>query len=267
MDDGSQPPLEEIVERFSESLNTRYIRVRNNGPAAARNHGVRAAKGRYLIFTDHDCVPVEGWLSALRDGFALNPEGMLGGPKENGLPNNLCSEAHQIASNFAEQWFREAAGAEGYFTTNNLAVPREALLRIGGFSESIAFAGEDRELGARWSDHGLIRLWCPKAVVLHRNPLTLGGFLRQHFRYGAGAVEYRAARRRNTVHRRFRFEGVRFHFGLVAWPLTHSRGVRALQLAGLLLSAQAGYLAGFVIRAVTARGRPGAPGGSNGRAC
>ena len=146
MDDGSTPPLAPVVARFSDRLRITYTRVSNGGPAAARNHGAHDAKGRYLAFTDHDCLPAPEWLSALRDSLARNPESLLGGPKKNGLPNNCYSSAHQIASDYAERWFRSATGGDGYFTTNNLAVPREVFLDIGGFNESFPFAHEDREL-------------------------------------------------------------------------------------------------------------------------
>lgn len=34
-------------------------------PAAARNAGARAARGRHLAFTDDDCWPEAGWLREL----------------------------------------------------------------------------------------------------------------------------------------------------------------------------------------------------------
>jgi hypothetical protein len=179
---------------------------------------------------------------------------MLGGPKHNGLPGNLYSSAHQIASNYAEQWFRGSTGVAGYFTTNNLAVPREAFLKIGGFNESFPFAHEDREFGARWADHGLLMAWTPGAGVVHQHELTLLMFLRQHFRYGVGAIDFRAARQAQ-VRPRVRFEGLRFHFGLVAAPFTQHREGRSLQLAALLVSAQAVYLAGVLAGGVTLRRR------------
>ena len=251
VDDGSTPPLESVVESFKDRLQVDYIRVPNRGPATARNHGARAARGRYLAFTDHDCAPAPEWLTALRDRFSASPDVMLGGPKENGLSANPYSSAHQIASNYAEQWFRRVPGGGTYFTTNNLAVPRETFLRLGGFNESFSFAHEDREFGVRWAGHGLHSAWAPDAMVIHRHELTLRNFLRQHFRYGAGAIEFRAARRRVEVPRRVRFEGLQFHFGLVAAPFAQGRGWRSVQLAALLASAQAAYLAGVLTRAAT----------------
>lgn len=245
VDDGSEPSLANVVQEFTKRLQTTYLRVPNGGPAMARNHGARGAKGRYLAFTDHDCLPAAEWLSALRDGFSAEPGRMLGGPKHNGLPGNLYSSAHQIASNYAEQWFQG-----GYFTTNNLAVPRAEFLKIGGFNESFPFAQEDREFGARWAHHGLSSAWIPRAVVVHRHELSLRMFLRQQFRYGAGAIFFQAARRAQPG---VPFQGLRFHLGLVAAPFTRPGEVRRLPLAAMLVSAQAAYLAGVLVSGVTPR--------------
>jgi GT2 family glycosyltransferase len=193
-------------------------------------------------------------LAALRDGFSAHRGCLLGGPKQNGLPDNLYSSAHQIASNFAEQWFRDSTGTPGYFTTNNLAVSREEFLTIGGFNESFPFAQEDREFGARWADHARVSRWVPRAIIVHRHRLTFRTFLRQQFLYGAGAVHFRAARREAQVRQALRFEGLRFHLGLVAAPF-QQQGGRRLRLAALLISAQAAYAAGVLAGGASMRRR------------
>jgi GT2 family glycosyltransferase len=211
------------------------------------------ATGRYLAFTDHDCLPDPQWLMALSEGIGSHPACLLGGPKQNGLPGNLYSTAHQLASNFAEQWFRKAAGDTGYFTTNNMAMPRDAFLQIGGFNEALPFAHEDREFGATWADHGFPACWLPQAVVVHNHKLTLWTFLRQHFRYGVGAIEYRLARRQGAVRKRVPFAGFQFHLGFVSAPFTSGAGGRSLALAAMLVCAQLAYVAGAVFRTISKR--------------
>ncbi len=43
----------------------RLISQANAGPASARNRGAREARGRILLFTDDDCVPMPNWLDAM----------------------------------------------------------------------------------------------------------------------------------------------------------------------------------------------------------
>src|SRR4029450_1113854 len=57
VDDGSPDNTEEVVRRFP---GVRYIRQRNQGLAAARNAGVRASTGDFVIFLDADDRLVPG---------------------------------------------------------------------------------------------------------------------------------------------------------------------------------------------------------------
>ena len=53
-----------VVDRFRSMID--YVALpQNRGRGAARNAGVRKATGRYLVFTDDDCVPPPHWLDWL----------------------------------------------------------------------------------------------------------------------------------------------------------------------------------------------------------
>jgi glycosyltransferase involved in cell wall biosynthesis len=64
VDDGSTDSTKEMVDRFagSHSQPVRYIFQSNQGPAAARNRGVREAAGHYLAFFDSDDLWRPGYL-------------------------------------------------------------------------------------------------------------------------------------------------------------------------------------------------------------
>ena len=51
IDDGSKDQTREVVAQFPE---VRYLYQENQGIAAARNAGMRASRGRYLVFLDAD---------------------------------------------------------------------------------------------------------------------------------------------------------------------------------------------------------------------
>ena len=61
VDDGSVRDQGQYVEPYDALLNLTFIRQANQGPAAARNTGVRASNGRQLAFTDDDCAPTPTW--------------------------------------------------------------------------------------------------------------------------------------------------------------------------------------------------------------
>ncbi len=69
IDDGSTDRSEEVAQGYPDSR-IRVVRQPNGGPAAARNHGVRLARGDFLAFLDADDLweplKLEVQLEALR---------------------------------------------------------------------------------------------------------------------------------------------------------------------------------------------------------
>jgi GT2 family glycosyltransferase len=52
VDDGSKDSTAEVVQAFGNAV--RYVYQQNRGPSAARNTGLREARGRYIAFFDSD---------------------------------------------------------------------------------------------------------------------------------------------------------------------------------------------------------------------
>ena len=57
VDDGSTDKTREIVDGYMRGdSRIRYIHQKNSGPAAARNRGIQAARGKYVAFLDSDDI-------------------------------------------------------------------------------------------------------------------------------------------------------------------------------------------------------------------
>ena len=194
VNDGGRPPSAEVMRAGEAGLDIRVVEQRNAGPASARNAGAAAARGEWLAFTDDDCLPEPGWLSAFDAALRATPDALAGGRTVNALPDSVFADTSQRLADFVSSYFD--GGATGrFFTSNNIAVSRAAFLAAGGFDASFPFsAGEDRELCDRWSAQGRPSLTVPGAVVRHAHRLTARRFLRQHFTYGRGAVAFRRVR-------------------------------------------------------------------------
>lgn len=245
VDDGARAPLAPVVDALAGSLRARVLRQDPAGPAAARNAGARLATGRFLAFTDDDCVPEPDWLRRLADTLVERPDTLVGGMVENLLEDNRYAAATQRLIDFVET----AYGADSprrFFTTCNLAVSRDAFLALRGFDESFTLpGGEDREFCERWRAHGRALVAAPLARVGHAHATRLRTFVHQHRNYGRGAYRL-TRRRRESASLGLTPEPLGFYLRLVRSPLGRLSLPAALAQAALLGLAQLATLAGYL---------------------
>jgi glycosyltransferase involved in cell wall biosynthesis len=247
VDDGSVPPVT-LDPPPPGAPPVRVIRQENQGPAAARNAGLRAATGALVAFIDDDCEATPSWAASLLAAAARHPGSGRGGRVVNALAANRCAEASQLLVSFLCEYYARQEGGARFFTSNNLAFPREALVAADGFDARYQrAAGEDRELCDRWVDGGRRLVAVPDAVVLHAHDLTVATFCRQHFTYGRGAWGFRRARAYRSG-APVRVEPWTFYRDLL-WHPVQTHGWRGLPLCGLLVMAQTANVLGFLAEA------------------
>ena len=250
VDDGSPVPVE-IAPDASGAVPVRIIRQAQQGPASARNAGVEASDGALVAFIDDDCEPASDWLAILSDAARRHPGCGLGGHVVNRLRDNAFSETSQLIVGFLCRYYATDS-TTGFFTSNNLAFPAEALREAGGFDASYTrAAAEDRELCDRWVAGGRRLIGVRDAVVYHAHAMTAASFWRQHFEYGRGAWGYRRARAARAG-APVRVEPWRFYRDLLLCPV-RAHGWRGVGLVGLVGLAQMANALGFLVEAVRAR--------------
>lgn len=190
VDDSGIVPLEPTISKFHEQLNLTLLKQDNTGPAAARNRGAAQAKGEFLAFTDDDCLADSAWLHSLAKIFIESPHCICGGRTVNALRENLYSTASQLLLDYLYEHYNPVENLEGFFPTNNFAVPKKSFLDMGGFDPTLRF-GENRDFCYRWAFRGYPFIFAPEAVVYHIHALTLFSLLKQHFSYGEGTFQFR----------------------------------------------------------------------------
>ncbi len=258
VDDGGTADLELPV---AGGLPVRLLRRERGGPGAARNDGARAAAGELLAFTDDDCLPEPGWLRELcAAARGAAPGTMVGGRTVNALAGNRFAEASQHIQDLVYAHYNRDPECARFFATNNLAIPRDAFLALGGFDvASFPFASEDRDLCDRWRASGRGLRSAPAAVVRHAHDLDLRGFVRQHVAYGRGAARYHRARAlRGTGRLR---DETSFHLDRSLWLRTARLrpARRAAAMVPLLALWQAANAAGFLLERAGARSSEASP--------
>ena len=257
VDDGSIPPLSSVVDQFRDRLNLNYLRQNHGGVAMGRDAGAKAARGRFLAFTDDDCLPAPDWLTRMEAALHATPNSACGGRTLNGLPENDFSTASQALNTYLNDRMNlHPNGGPRFFANNNFALPRELYLKIGGLDTSWPMCGEDRDLCARWMDHGYPLTYAPDAIVYHAHELSFTRFWRQHYNYGRGA--YRFHKAHATRHQsEMKLEPLSFYLKLpMAAALTEAQGPRALRIAALLVVSQLANAAGFFVERINPKQKP-----------
>jgi len=247
VDDGSETPIEPVVASFRKQLNLTLLTQPNSGPANARNNGATRAKGKFLVFTDDDCMPAPEWLKTLEARFTQAPDCLIGGRTLNALPDNLYSTASQVLIDYLYEYYNADRNRSSFFASNNLALPAERFHALGGFDNTFPLAaGEDREFCDRWLQYGHQMIYAPEAQVYHAHKLTLHSFWRQHYNYGRGAFCFHQVRARRNMER-IKVEPLSFYFNLLKYPFSQGTSQPALAIAALFMLSQTANLAGFFL--------------------
>ena len=195
--DGPDPATKELAERHG----TRYLALpEQRGANASRNAGVAASRAPLVLFVDDDVEAPPGWLGAMLEGVAANPEydvfggairGRLeGGPRACGLhpPPITTLELGEVERDAELVW------------SANMAVRREALDRVGRFDETIHKRGDEEDWERRYiAEGGRIR-YLPAAALDHRRT-AVDSRLRKLTRaeYAVGRAAWRYDARKGTA--------------------------------------------------------------------
>lgn len=170
VDDGSKDDTARVCHDFPSPV--RYLYRENGGSAAARNTGMRAAKGKYIALLDADDVWEPTKLEVQLALHAVHPE--IGWSATNHFTTDRANEPLRGVQGFARDLPAfEAAGLEPeeFFA---LAMTRSELMAAGG--RHVAYTGDAFEL----SFYG--NFVYPSCAMLHRSLVDRAGLFDEALR-------------------------------------------------------------------------------------
>jgi glycosyltransferase involved in cell wall biosynthesis len=187
VDDGSTDNTKDILKDY----NVKYLQQKNQGPAGARNLGLKHAKGEIIVFTDADCKVPTHFISAFISGYERYNVAGVGG----------YMEAHKGVANYNPFAFFEKWRSKHLFGidpnkeilggiecpaggTNSVSYKKKVLEEVEGFNPSLR-TGEEMDLKKKICDKGYKILFIPIKVE-HFHEYSLQRFLQQAIQRGTG---------------------------------------------------------------------------------
>jgi glycosyltransferase involved in cell wall biosynthesis len=191
VDDGSADGTGDWLERQALPYELRVLRQANQGPAAARNRGVSAARSPLVLFLDDDVVPGPELVREHLVFHRAEPDAVVLGPLLS-LPRYrqpwVAWEQAKLDAQYKAMIRGDWAPTFRQFWTGNASVAKEHVVGAGGFDVSL-LRGEDVELGYRLWTRGLKFRFNPAAGGLHHAERSLESWSNAHKCYGRLEVQ------------------------------------------------------------------------------
>jgi GT2 family glycosyltransferase len=216
----------------------------NQGPAAARNRGVEAARAPVILFIDDDVIPDPALIAEHlrlheRDEYAVVIGPLIAPPDLRSNPWTRWEDAM-----LRKQYQGMAAGkwhpSPRQFYTGNASVRREQILVAGGFDACYRRA-EDVELAYRFRDQQMRFYFLPDAKGWHYARRSLRSWLNIPTAYGrADVAMYRSGRLMTLQSMGREFHWRQRPLRALARVCVGRPGRMRLVVGGLLTAAQVG---------------------------
>lgn len=176
VNDGSKDGTKTVVEGFNVTL----LSQENQGPAAARNHGVNVARGDIVLFIDADCSAAPNWIEEMTKPF--NDPTIIG-VKGTYKTTQKALIARFVQIEYEEKYERmKKYPYIDFIDTYSAGFRKNVFQKYGGYNTSFPTATvEDQEFSFRLAKDGHKMLFQPDAFVYHLHQSTLWGYMRRKF--------------------------------------------------------------------------------------
>lgn len=155
IDDFSTDDTEKLVKKLADNRIKYFRNEKWLGISPGRNRGIKKAVGKYIFFTDGDCIVSKNWIEAglnsLRNSDCVAVEGRIYYVSKDYRPT------------FSDHIMENRSG--GHFMTGNMAYKKAAIEKVNGFDERLTYL-EDRDIAIRIMKYGNV-CFNPEMIVYH----------------------------------------------------------------------------------------------------
>jgi GT2 family glycosyltransferase len=195
----------DATREVATDAGARVVRCDEPGASRARNRGAAVTDADIVAFTDDDCLPDPGWITALAAAFGDPSVGFVTGA----VSSDVDGASPVVTSTSGARRFERGADPADFGHGANWACRRDAFEDVGGFDERLGAGvplrgAEEHDLYWRLLRAGWSGVFAPDAVVVHRAWRTPRQVIGSEFGYGMGAGAFAA-----KVYRLDRHEGRR----------------------------------------------------------
>lgn len=178
VDDGSTDNSIAVLQSFGDKIS--IIQQKNQGPAAARNTGIQAAKGQFIAFNDSDDIWLPGKLTAQITYLQQHPDtGLCYSGWKVWAGDNATLQSEMLSSKVADAvdqsrtgWLYLSLLKDCVIHTITAVIRRDVFDAVGMFNPAYRI-GEDHDLWLRVSQHTKIAKLKAVYALYRDNPHSI----------------------------------------------------------------------------------------------
>ena len=186
VEDGSTKKCDQIVAKYTDKLQIKYLSKLNTGAGLSRNFGMKNASGNYFLILDSDVILPPTYLDSVHSQLKVKYSDAFGGAD---AAHTSFSDL-QKAINYSMTSFLTTGGLRGSEKTKvkfqprsfNMGISKKAFKETQGFSNRKI--GEDIDLTFRLWNSGFQTQFIADAFVYHKRRTSIKQFLKQTYNFG-----------------------------------------------------------------------------------
>ena len=165
VDNGSTDQSAEIVRAEPRAA---LLAEARRDPYLARNQGIRAARGRYLVFLDADCLAEPDWLASMYSELQASDAAILLGYLAYPPPRSLALQVHEDYEDAKLRQVLQCEQSACWFGHAGNMLVRAAVFAEIGLFEPMPVVGDTEIIHRlRQRDPGAVVRYAPGARVIH----------------------------------------------------------------------------------------------------